>query len=218
VFKTFIQVAKELAGGVLQDNIQRDWLLFQILPFVRINDRDPFSALISLALSGMQFDVLQRLRSQLGPEAVLAPVAVLGSSFNFTTDSFFYVIDEAQVAGERYMGAFRDPVGNEKWPVLHPIIRHMMRDNFNIKVIISGTRFSLELLRTLVKPSGVAKPSLMFDIIHTTGDFSEPDTQSLYISRYLPPSFLASDSGTRLKTRIYDWLRGRYVGTKISRR
>jgi hypothetical protein len=53
VFKTFIQVAEELEeleGVVLQDDIQCDWLLFQIHPLVRINDMDPFSALVSLAL------------------------------------------------------------------------------------------------------------------------------------------------------------------------
>ena len=54
--------------------------------------------------------------------------------------------------------------------------------------------------------SGVGKDNPMSDVARTTGDLSEPGTQSLYISRYLPPPFLASDSETRLK--IGDWLHG----------
>jgi len=213
VFKTFIQVAKELEGVVLLDNIQRDWLLFQVVPLVDINGRDPFSALISSALDSVQSDVIEYLSAQFSPSSVL------GASFNTTDDSFFYVIDQAHVAGQIHMEAFADRAGNKKWPVLHPIIEHMMDSAPDvIKVILSGTGFSGELLRTLVKDEGVAMDSSMFDIIHTTGDFSDLGTQSLYISRYLPPSFLSSDSGTRLKTRIYDWLRGRYVATKASRR
>jgi len=225
VFKTFIQVAKELEGVVLLDNIQRDWLLFQVVHLVDINGMDPFSALISPApvdedesmtqpvLDGVQSDVLEYLSAQLSPSSVL------GSSFNDTADSFFYVIDEAQAACQIHPEAFADRAGNNKWPVLHPIIEYMMNSAPDvIKVIVSGTGFSRELFRTLVKDEGVGKDSSMFDVIHTTGDFSDLGTQSLYISRYLPPSFLASDSGTRLKTRIYDWLRGRYVATKVSRR
>jgi hypothetical protein len=115
------------------------------------------------------------------------------------------------------MGAFTDTRWRTKeWPVLSPIIQHMKESARagDIKVIISGTGFSLSLFRHY--PSGVCQDSSMFDVVHTTGDFSDPDTQSLYISRYLPPFFLASDSGTRLKTRVYDWLRGRYVATKVS--
>jgi len=213
VFKTFIQVAKELEGVVPQDNIQRDWLLFQILPVVNIYGRDPFSALISLALDSVSFDVLEYSSLTLGPWSVL------GSSFDATADPFFYVIDQAQVAGLQYMGEFRGRDNIKKWPVLHPIIKHII--DFTpkvIKVIVSGTGFSRELLRTLVRHQGVAMDSTMFDVIHSTGDFSDPGTQSLFISHYLPPSFLTSDSGIRLKTRIYDWLRGRYVATTVSKR
>lgn len=59
--------------------------------------------------------------------------------------------------------------------------------------------------------SGVGEDSQEseFDVVHDTGVSSEPDTQLHYIARYLPPSFLASKSGTHLKARVYGWLRGR---------
>ena len=204
VFKTFIDVANQLEReGVNLDNIQQDWLLFQILLLVGINDMNPFLALISLALSCVHPEVLDALRASLNPSIVLGP-AFKGP--------FFYVIDEAQVAGRQYMGAFADQECTNKRPVLRPIIQCMMeqaRPNF-IKVIISGTGFSLGLFEELMA-SGVGKDSSEseFDVVHGTGDFSEPDTQLNYISRYLPPSFLASESGTHLKARVYGWLRGR---------
>jgi len=202
VFEAFIQVAKALEGGVLRDNLQRDWLLFQVLPS---NETDAFSALIEQVLRHVQYKVLDSLCSQFSPLSMLGP-------------SFFYVIDEAQVAGELYMGAFADQAGTAKRPVLHPIIQQMMESaHTGTVVIISGTGFSLEYYKTAMT-SGVGKGSSSFDVVYTTGDFSEPATQSFYISRYLPLSFLASDSGSHLKTRVYNWLRGRYVAIKVSRR
>jgi hypothetical protein len=46
VFQSFIEVAKEIYGEDLNDDIRKRWLLFQILPQVRFGDKDPFLALI----------------------------------------------------------------------------------------------------------------------------------------------------------------------------
>jgi len=138
VFKTFYEVAKELEeleGVGHQDNIQLDWLLFQILPLASINSVDPFSALVFGALHNVGLEVLDHLRT------IYSPSSVLGSSFNPNTDAFFYVLDEARVAGEQYMGAFADRDGKEKRPVLCPIIEHMSESTRAgiIKVIICST-------------------------------------------------------------------------------
>jgi hypothetical protein len=136
---------------------------------------------------------------------------VLGSAFQPITDSFCYVLDEAQVAGNQYMGAFADADGEIRQPVLRPIIRYLTSpSNDGIKVIVSGTGFSLNLFKT-TRTSGVAKGSSQWRVVHNTGDFSDRDVQSKYVFRYLPRSFLISTSGAHLQTRIYDWLRGRYV-------
>ena len=208
VFQTFIEVAKELVQeGKFEGKIQRDWLLFQILPLVPIHGRDPFCAFINQTLNSVATGVLDDLLGQFSPDSVLGP----SLDFDSKRDSFFYVIDEAQVAGKQYMGAFGD---TEPRPVLRPILQQMTRAGFSdVKILVSGTGFSLETFKT-VTASGTGKDATQFDVIHTTGDFSDRDTQSHYISRYLPPSFLASESGTCLRTRVYDWLRGRVCGNQ----
>jgi hypothetical protein len=209
VFDTFIQVARELNGGVLPADIQRDWLLFQILP-ITLDGNGLFPNAVQ-CLAGISPKMLTALSAEFS-------VKVLGSDFNYKDDSFYYVIDEAQAAGKKYMGAFSDGDGKIKRPVLRPIIQKTM-DSVQIsgdivKVIISGTGFSLELFKTIIT-SNTGKDSLMWDVVHTTGDFFDKETQLTYISRYLPPSFLLSESGTYLQTRIYNWLRGRYVVIKV---
>jgi hypothetical protein len=214
IFRAFIEVAQGLGRErKYKGNLKRDWLLFQILPLVPVDGLDPFSALISQALDSVDTHTLDTLRSSFTPQNVLGP------AFDSKHNSFFYVIDEAQVAGERYMGAFANNSHTEPRPLLRPIIQEMTRPGafVAVKLIVSGTGFSLDLFKTLMA-SGTAKDSSLFDVIHTTGDFSKQDTQFNYISRYLPPTFLASTSGTCLKTRLYDWLRGRCVATKVYRR
>jgi hypothetical protein len=197
VFDVFIQVSKELNEGVFHDNIRHHWLLFQILPHVHMNH---FLSIIE-CLVGATSEQLDLLISK------ITPTDILGSAFK---GPFFYVLDEAQVAGERYMGAFADADGKVPRPVLRPIIRYLASPmDPCIKIIVSGTGFSLELFKT-VMTSSVGKDS-PWDIVHTTGDFSKQDEQLAYISRYVPPSFLLSQSGNILKARMYDWLRGRYA-------
>jgi hypothetical protein len=209
VFDTFIRVAKKLNGGTLPDNIRRDWLLFQILPIGQEIFLDAVSSLVGVR-PGL-FETLSKIFS----------FKVLGSDFNPDIDSFFYVIDDAQVARDIYTEAFSDPGGMIKCPVLRPIILHAVASSETtagiIKVILSGTGFSLRSIKTIME-ANVGGDSSIWDFEHATGDFSDQDTQLAYISRYLPPPFLLSDSGTHLQTRIYKWLCGRYVVTKVLER
>ena len=144
-------------------------------------------------------------------------VAVLGPDFD-KADSFFHVIDEAQVAGKTYENAFADETGENKRPLLRPLIQKMLEEqstHSNIEVIISVRSFSPELFKPNM-PSDVGKDPFKWNIVHTTGDFSDQQIQLSYISRYLPPSVLSSESGIHLATRMYDWLRGRYVVAKVA--
>jgi hypothetical protein len=185
---------------VLPPNIQHDWLIFQILPPVDGEGVDSFLALITNCLIGVDDDLLAKL------QAPYTPMKVLGSAFNSLRSSFFYVIDEAQVAGRRYTSAFSCVEGKNPRPVLRPIIRRLVRGP-TVKLIVSGTGFSLDLFITVLT-SGVGKKA-EWTVVHGTGDFTNRGTQLEYVSRYLPPSFLTSQSGDHLKTRLYDWLRGR---------
>lgn len=144
-------------------------------------------------------------------------MSVLGSAFNPALDSFFYVLDEGQVAAKQHMNAFADADCKVPQSLLRPILGHLTSMSHpGIKTIVAGTGFSLDFLKTLVN-SGIAKDSLPWEVVHTTGDFSNQDTQLAYISRYLPPYFLLSQSGNILKARMYEWLRGRYVVIILSR-
>lgn len=203
VFRTFVEIARAENSGNLHESFKHDWLLLQILPLVVINDKDPFIGLMNAAFVGAPTDVLEELLKS------LTPTTVLGSAYNSTRDSFFYVLDEAQVAGKLYMGAFSDSSSTTPRPVLRPIIRAWASLSIqNIKFIVSGTGFSHSLFTTVLT-SGVGKESAGWDVVHTTGDFTNRSDQESYISRYLSAAFLSSPSGCNLVTRMHDWLRGR---------
>ena len=204
VFDMFIKVVKELHGGVVPDSARRDWLLFQILPTILVKDMDPFLAFISTCLNYVHSDDLRILLDDFTPSTVLGPA--------FNQPAFFHVLDEAQVAGARYIGAFTDEAGKVGRPVLRPIIEGFTSySKYSTKMLVSGTGFSLSLFEELVA-SNIAKAQKTWGrVAHMTGDFSDQKTQSAYISRYLPKSFLDSESGALLMTRMHEWLRGRYV-------
>jgi hypothetical protein len=203
IFRTFVEVTRSENSGSLPEKTRHDWLLFQILPIVGVGGVDPFLALINSCLVGVNTDVLLDMLSELTPESVL------GTSFRSPRGAFFYVLDEAQVAGDTYMGAFCDSDGLKERPVLRPIIRTWAtEDPRGVKFIVSGTGFSLSIFKTVLT-SGVGKDSSGWDVVHDTGDFTEWRTQESYISQYLPVSFLSSPSGTALLTRMQEWLRGR---------
>ncbi|KAF8240213.1 hypothetical protein L208DRAFT_1384647, partial [Tricholoma matsutake] len=80
-----------------------------------------------------------------------------GLVFNSECDKFFYVLDEAQIAGETHMGAFADVNGEIRRPVLRPIIGAWnSTSSESIRFIVSGTGFSFSLFQTGLT-SGVGK-------------------------------------------------------------
>jgi len=197
----FIEVAK----GLHLSNVKRDWLLFQVHHHRDAKTgQNPFKTIGLTVIKAARPDTLRDLTAEYS-----------GKVFKMINpESFFYVIDEAQVAGEVYLGAFADGQGSIPRPVLRPIIRHMEMTS-NCGVIVSGTGFSLKLFEDAMA-SGVGKDRTNWDVQYNTGDFSDQEVQSAYVSRFLPPSFLSSASGVHFETRIYRWLRGRYVVTKVS--
>jgi hypothetical protein len=207
IFQIFIEVAREQHNGSLPDDLKYAWLLFQILPSVRIASDNVFVAFTTQVLQGASTEFLTDLLLNIGPKTVL------GSAFDVDRDRFYYVLDEAQVAGERYLSAFADAQGLTRRPVLRPIIRawntHTVR--WPIQVIVSGTGFSLEGISNVLG-SGVAKEPA-WQTVHEAGNFIEQATQERYVSRYLPTAFLDSPSGTFFRNRLHDFLRGRSVAS-----
>lgn len=206
VFRTFIEVAKELKGALYSD-LRREWLFLQVLPLVHFNGDDPFIELIDSCLRGVQAEELELLHKRLQ----LAPEKILGPDVD-RANGFFYVLDEAQVAGEQYMGAFSDDTGKWKRPVLRPIIQYMAPPSDSlVKIIVSGTGFSLQYFNEVLTSAVAKEGNPEWEVVRETGDFMDKDSQMAYFSRYFPPSFLASHSCNILKSRMYEWLRGRYV-------
>ena len=204
VFRTFIQIAKEKDGGTLPESIKHDWLLFQILPLVRIGAVDLFVVLFT-TLRKLDFAEVSLLLTNSADPAFLA------SSFDAARDKFGYVLDEGQAIGDTYAMAFANEEASIPQPVLRPIIRTMTKDeSLRVKVIVSGTGFSFDIFKS-VTTSQVGKPDDKWTVVHQTGDFSNREAQKDYVSHLLPPSFLASEPGIALLPRLYSWLRGRWV-------
>jgi hypothetical protein len=202
VFRTFIEVAREKNSGKLPSTIKRDWLIFQVFPVFAIRD-EPFYAIINECLVRASMRVLEQMLDEFSPSAILGP------AFDPKHDTFFYVLDEAQVAGHLHMGKFADESGATPLPVLHPIVRAWTTPTApTVKMIVSGTGFSFDLLKTVLTP-GVGKDLVTWDVVHTTGDFANQERQNSYVTRYLPPTFLHSESGAALLRRMFEWLRGR---------
>jgi len=205
LFRTFVEVVKAENDGWLPETAKYDWLLFQVLPPFNVNGRNPFSALMDACLLDAPTDILLELLTP------FTPSAVLGSAFKSRDDLFFYVLDEAQVAGDHYTGAFSDMGGSVRWPVIQPIIRAWESLPVGtIRFILSGTAFRHDHFG-ISQSSGVGKDAPKWKMVHTTGDLTSRGAQELYISRYLPGAFLSSSSGTDLLRRAHEWLRGRYV-------
>ena len=117
VLQTFIDVVNDDNQGKLPSSIRHDWLLFQLhttdIPTIKGSTmlHDPFTH-IFWRLSGASPETLStlviRYSSQVLPIIEAKP--------------FFCVIDEAQVAGEVYMGAFSSGDGKTPRPVLRPLV------------------------------------------------------------------------------------------------
>jgi hypothetical protein len=203
IFRAFLEAASEHYGPDLCSDIKHQWLMFQILPIVRVNNMDPFTAFFKACLSGAGESVIYSLNT-------ITLEKVLGHHYNPSNDKFFFVLDEAQALEIKPLHRFADAAGVSSRPVLSPIIQNLTgREG---KVIVSGTSFSLESFNTVLA-SRVGKSSWDSDwsIEYVTGDFMDQVTQEAYLKRFLPPSYLCSPSGVSLVKRSFEWLRGRYV-------
>ena len=215
VFDLFIQVAKGLNDGKLDvPKTRRDWLHFQVLPLVagagdaNAGAIDPFSALHNRFPVTSSRKLLQMLTDPLSVSTILSP------DFDPSADTFFYVLDEAQVAGSQHIHAFSDTSFSKARPVLRPIVQELTRQY--VKIIVSGTGFSLDLFKSVLA-SSIGKTPTTWDIHYQIGDFSNQETQFAYISRFFPSPFFHTPRGDLIKSRMYEWLRGRYVEAIVLR-
>ncbi|KAG8818209.1 hypothetical protein FRC17_010903 [Serendipita sp. 399] len=205
VFRTFIKAHKEINGGQLTERAKHDWVIFQTLTqdvSSLFQGRDPFTWCTNSCLVNVGTDTLQTLIAEdFTPHKILdLPIGV--------NNKFLYILDEAQVASREHDGCFMNENGTMKRPVLRPFIQTLLQHQPHLqgKILVSGTGFHNELLNEILT-SGVGKD--LWDIKTDISDFMDEDNQRDYVAQFLPPCFLASQSGQVLIARMYDWARGR---------
>ncbi|KAJ7746506.1 hypothetical protein DFH07DRAFT_942681 [Mycena maculata] len=116
----------------------------------------------------------------------------------------FFVLDEAQAPATSFPLAFY--TGGQLHPILPEIIRAWQAhtvDNFEVSMIISGIRIPKDMF---VSPGN---SSSRHRWTSDTGAFDE-SAQRRYIEHFLPPSIADSQTGDRLMSRAWNWLRGRH--------
>jgi hypothetical protein len=209
IFHEFIKAAKKHYGrdslSKISD-IKRQWLLFQVLPLVRVDEKDPFVLLSNRCFFGVDPDVLETLEYEFNLKKVLEDY------YDPSRDKLFFVLDEAQVAGVQHLSCFADATGTVRRPVLDQIVKFLTEARYSASLIVSGTGFSLDNFKNAVV-SSTAKVSWdsQWSIEYNTGDFMDQATQKAYLQQFLPPTYLLCPSGIALVKRLFEWLRGRYV-------
>ncbi|KAJ6465678.1 hypothetical protein DFH09DRAFT_1225030 [Mycena vulgaris] len=119
----------------------------------------------------------------------------------------FFVIDEAQVIFRHHEEANRDDDGAH-YPILREIIdglSHEFREH-EISFVTAGTEIPKSGFQ---KSRNVDRHRWCSD----TGAFDNEGVHREYVSRYLPPPYLATKAGKVFLKLVWDWCRGRYRAT-----
>ncbi|KAJ7164760.1 hypothetical protein C8R43DRAFT_240075 [Mycena crocata] len=194
IFQLFLETAASFSSGVTEEHKKR-WLLLQLTPHMlnppqHRGPTTPFEKLLNILEieDGVFFrediaDAIRKIRILLGNDP-----------------HFFIVLDEAQAAIDLYPKSF----AHER-PFLSEIMRawesHRIKDR---SFIFAGTDIPK------VHFDGADKEGSDYFWCSGTGGFDHAETQSQYISRFLPPSFSTSPSGSLLISRMSRWLLGRH--------
>ena len=196
VFDLFLQLAIALDGSLRPEH-QRLWLMFQLsnrLP--QLKTMHPFVRMMRCldcasdrALSTL-FYRLEDIHSR-----------------HFPSSRIIFALDEAQQAMRLYRHSFLSSSNPTKFrSILPQIVRVFLR--LSVKVVVSGTWLSYEEVED-PQGFGVGKPPGQFRIFNNLGMFDTRLKLEATLRRYIPPSFLESDSGKHLLQRIWEYLPGR---------
>jgi hypothetical protein len=131
----------------------------------------------------------------------------------YISNPLYFVLDEAQIPARLYREAYRSAAKpSTQRPILREILSAWVIYSYiNGYTIISGTGLSVKAVEEVVGSQIVKGDVSRWRTVTQTGAFDSQTTQSFYISRYLPPYLVQSDSGQLLLRRCWSWLRGRYV-------
>jgi hypothetical protein len=124
----------------------------------------------------------------------------------FIPHKLYLVLDEAQVPARSLRASAAEP--SIQRPILREILSAWEQQRYII--VVAGTGLSVKEMKEAVG-SRIVKPDIPWRTRTHTGAFDSREAQSDYVSRYLPPHLVQSDSGRLLLQRCWSWLRGRYV-------
>ncbi|KAF8512374.1 hypothetical protein BU17DRAFT_69263 [Hysterangium stoloniferum] len=202
VFEWFLQLVIDRDGSLRPEH-RRMWLVFQLSnslpglqtqhPFVRIKN----------CLDVASDEVLR---------ALISGLDTIHSTY-FPKSEFIIALDQAQYAARLYQYSFVSSTSpNIFRSVLREIVQGFLRSS--VKVIVSGTGLSLEQVEDVLS-SSVGKPSGQFETFVELGMLDDPLKLDATLRRYIPPSFLESESGKFLQQRIREYLPGRCTSKSL---
>lgn len=198
------------------------WLLLQLQPsFVHPQLWDVFDRLTSKLSDTSDIFINQRthtlltcvrtLCTRLQSDSTASPVRM--STAEVSQTPFFCVLDEAQHAATQLTSAFRSDNNGTHRPILREIVKAWEGQTFGqgVFMVIAGTGISKDVVDQAMA-SAIMKDS-KYRWCSDTGAFDLKASQEGYLRKYLPKSFLESETGKRLLERVWYWLHGRYVLT-----
>ncbi len=196
------------------------WLLLQLQPsFLHPTLRDMFDNLSSNLAAASDSYINERTKALLNStRRMCSRLQAEGSSTSAQTSSlkiapipFFCVLDEAQHAATQHISSFRSEQNGTHCPILREILKAWegQSSGQGVFMVVAGTGIPKDVVDQAMF-AAVMKDS-KYRWCSDTGAFDTRPAQQRYLQKYLPKSFLASQSGIRLLERIWYWLHGRYV-------
>ena len=197
------------------------WLLLQLQPsFVHPELWDVFDGLSSKLSDASDSFINTRTKALLtSTRSMCSRLQAEGSSTSTQTSSseiaqipLFCVLDEAQHAATQHSSSFRSDHNGSHRPILREIVKAWegQSSGQGVFMVVAGTGISKDVVDQAMA-SAIMKDS-KYRWCSDTGAFDTRLAQQQYLQKYLPESFLASESGIRLLERIWYWLHGRYIG------
>ncbi|KAL1744403.1 hypothetical protein HDZ31DRAFT_38785 [Schizophyllum fasciatum] len=192
VMRAFLQLA---CSTGLQDAHKARWLQCQVQA-VKLGAQDPFRAIASALIEASDdfvdhtlAEVISDIRGRLQD----APL--------------FVTLDESQALGheEGEDNSIYGLPSRDARPYLRQLIL-AWRGRPGLSLIIAGT----ELPKDILQEEPLEMECGQYRWCSATGGFDEEGANHRYLQRYLPPTFVQSQTGKRLLTRLGRWLRGRH--------
>ncbi|KAJ6472325.1 hypothetical protein C8R47DRAFT_726863 [Mycena vitilis] len=199
IMETFCSLAKESGSGTVLEEHKKFWVLLQFRPQLG-EILDIFEELsrkirgakrtAGLGLQTMALNAVGRIRHLVG------------------TTGLFCVIDEAQDAAGKCLGAFMSSAPTlQKSPIFRGAVAALILIA-GLWLIILGTGMSKSVVEETMASALIKGGS--YRILHDVGGFDEEDAQAEYMKSLMPIDFKDTEGADDLCELAFYWLRGRF--------